>query len=256
MPMSATGELAGRVAIVTGGAVGIGRGIAMSLAEAGADVAISWLSHAAEGNTVVAEIENLGRRAFGFRFDASSPEDVTVGFADVVQALGRLDICVNNAGSLVGRASLPEMPDSHWEKVLRVNLNSTFLCSRAALAYLPDGGRIVNMSSSAAYNGGGAGCVAYATAKAGVIGFTRALAKEVAPKNITVNAVAPGLILDTPFHETFTPAEVKERIIKSIPLGKAGQPADVASAVRWLCGPGANWITGEVVQINGGQHFL
>jgi 3-oxoacyl-[acyl-carrier protein] reductase len=148
------------------------------------------------------------------------------------------------------------MPDAHWQDVLAVNMSSAFYSSRAALAHLPEGGRIVNMSSSAAFNGGGAGCVAYATSKAAVIGFTRALAKEVAPRRITVNAVAPGLILDTPFHERFTPATVQDRIIGAIPLGRAGEPADVASAVRWLCSPGAAWITGEVVQINGGQHFL
>jgi 3-oxoacyl-[acyl-carrier protein] reductase len=254
--MSAVGELTGRVALVTGGSVGIGRSVATGLAAAGADVAVTWLSHEAEGKAVVEEIAGLGRRAFGFRVDASSPAEVEGGLERVIEELGHLDVVVNNAGGLVGRANLDEMTDSHWEKVLAVNLSSAFFCSRAALPHLPDGGRIVNMSSSAAYNGGGAGCVAYATAKAGLIGFTRALAKEVAPRKITVNAVAPGLILDTPFHERFTPAAVQQRIIGSIPLGRAGRPADVASAVTWLCSPGADWITGEVVQINGGQHFL
>jgi 3-oxoacyl-[acyl-carrier protein] reductase len=254
--MSSSDELTGRVALVTGGAIGIGRSIALSLAAAGADVAVTWLSHEAEGKALVADIEGLGRRALCLRLDASSSEDVETGVSQVVQAMGGLDICVNNAGSLVGRVSVEEMPDAHWQDVLAVNMSSAFYSSRAALAHLPEGGRIVNMSSSAAFNGGGAGCVAYATSKAAVIGFTRALAKEVAPRRITVNAVAPGLILDTPFHERFTPATVQNRIIGAIPLGRAGEPADVASAVRWLCSPGAAWITGEVVQINGGQHFL
>jgi 3-oxoacyl-[acyl-carrier protein] reductase len=254
--MSFSGELAGRVALVTGGAVGIGRSIALDLAAAGADVAVTWLSHEAEGKALVAEIEGQGRRALALRLDASSSEDIAASLEQVVGTLGRLDICVNNAGGLVARVNVEEMADTHWQDVLAVNMNSAFYCSRAALAYLPEGGRIVNMSSSAAFNGGGAGCVAYATAKAAVLGFTRALAKEVAPRRITVNAVAPGLVLDTPFHERFTPAAVQDRIIGSIPLGRAGRPADVASAVRWLCSPGASWITGEVVQINGGQHFI
>lgn len=254
--MSSTGELAGRVALVTGGAVGIGRGIAVSLARAGADVVVTWLTHDAEGKALVEEIESLGRRAMGFRLDVSSSAEVGAGLARIAAQFGQLDICVNNAGGLVGRWSVDQLSDARWNEVLAVNISGTFYCSRAALAVMPDGGRIVNMSSSAAFNGGGAGCSAYATAKAAVLGFTRALAKEVAHRSITVNAVAPGLILDTPFHERFTPVAVRESVTRSIPLGRAGEPADVASAVRWLCSPGAAWITGEVVQINGGQLFL
>jgi 3-oxoacyl-[acyl-carrier protein] reductase len=254
--MSSPGELDGRTALVTGGAVGIGRSIAKSLAAAGADVAITWLSHDAAGKEVVEEIEALGRRSLGFHLDVSSSAEVEAGFAGITAALGPLDICVNNAGGLVGRATVDEMSDGRWHEVLAVNISSAFYCSRAALAAMPEGGRIVNMSSTAAFNGGGAGCVAYATAKAAVLGFTRALAKEVAHRQITVNAVAPGLILDTPFHERFTPVSVQQSVTRSIPLGRAGQPVDVASAVRWLCSPDASWITGEIVQINGGQHFL
>lgn len=253
--MPASLDLAGQVALVTGGAVGIGRSIATSLAAAGADVAITWMSHEGEGKAVVRQIEGLGRRAFGSLLDATSSADVEAGVARVRSALGRLDICVNNAGGLVGRSNVDRMTDAHWERVLAVNLSSAFYCTRAALAHLPDGGRIVNMSSLAAFNGGGAGGVPYATAKAALCGFTRAIAKEVAPRRITVNAVAPGFVLGTPFHEVFTPAALQEKIAGSIALGRAGQPADVAAAVTWLCSPAASWITGEVLQINGGHYF-
>jgi 3-oxoacyl-[acyl-carrier protein] reductase len=254
--MTMHGELYGRTALVTGGAVGIGRSIAMSLAEVGADVAVTWLTHDTEGKAVIEAIESLGRRALGLPLDVTSSAEVSAGISRIAASFGDLDICVNNAGGLVGRATLDEMPDDHWDEVLAVNVSSAFYCSRAALAHMPDGGRIINMSSTAAFNGGGAGCVPYATAKAALLGFTRALAKEVAHRHITVNAVAPGMILDTPFHERFTPVTVQESVTRSIPLGRAGRPADVASAVRWLCSPDTDWITGEVVQINGGQLFL
>jgi 3-oxoacyl-[acyl-carrier protein] reductase len=139
--------------------------------------------------------------------------------------------------------------------VISLNLDSAFYCTRAAIRHMRQGGRIVNVSSLAGHNGGSAGSIAYAAAKSGMFGFTRGLAKELAPRQITVNAVAPGLILDTPFHETFTPKDAQAVAISGIPLRRAGYPNDVASAVTWLCSPGAAWITGEVVNINGGQYF-
>ncbi len=256
MSASASRGLAGQVALVTGAAVGIGRAIAMSLALAGADLAITWMSHEREGQDVLRDIEMLGRRAVGSRLDATSSTEVEDVVGGLVRTLGRLDICVNNAGGLVGRANVDAMTDAHWERVLAINLTSAFHCTRAALGHLPNGGRIVNMSSLAAFNGGGAGSVPYATAKAALCGFTRALAKEVASRYITVNAVAPGFVGGTPFHEVFTPTALQEKIVGSIALGRAGQPTDVAAAVTWLCSPGAAWITGEVLQINGGHYFV
>jgi 3-oxoacyl-[acyl-carrier protein] reductase len=148
------------------------------------------------------------------------------------------------------------MSDEHWHEMIDVNLSSAFYCCRATLPYMQSGwGRIVNMSSLAARNGGGSGAVAYAAAKAGLLGLTRGLAKELAPKGITVNAVAPGLILETPFHETFNTEAGRQAAIAGIPLKRGGVPNDVAGAVLFLVSDLAAFITGEVTEINGGAWF-
>ena len=251
-----TDDASRKVAFVTGGAIGIGRDIVQRLAAAGCDVAFTWHSHAEEGAELVKQVEALGRRAVGFALDVTVSDDVEKAVEDIVGRLGRLDILVNNAGGLLARQEIQTMSDAHWHKVVALNLDSMFYCSRAAARHMRDGGRIVSVSSLAAHNGGSAGSVAYATAKAGMFGFTRGLAKELAARAITVNAVAPGLILDTPFHETFTPKDAQATAINAIPMRRAGYPKDVSSAVEWLCSEGAGWITGEIININGGQYFL
>jgi 3-oxoacyl-[acyl-carrier protein] reductase len=248
-------SLSGKIAFVTGGAIGIGREIAMELARSGADVAISWYSHEEEGKAVVADIEKLGRRCLGFRLDATNSADVTAAVDRIADEFGGLDILVNNSGGLLARQSTAGMTDEHWRNVMAVNLDSMFYCCRAAAAHLRDNGRVINIASLAGHNGGGNGSTAYAASKAAIFGFTRGLAKELAPRRITVNALAPGLILDTPFHETFTPKEAQNATIAGIPMGRAGYPPDVACAALWLCSEGAGWITGEIVNINGGQYF-
>lgn len=248
-------DFSGKVAFVTGGAIGIGREIALQFARSGADVALSWHSHESEGRAAVAEIEKLGRRALGFPLDATKSADVTAAVDKVADTLGGLDFVVNNSGGLLARHMIAEMSDEHWHKVLAVNLDSMFYCCRAAARHLRENGRIINIASLAGHTGGGSGSTAYATSKAAMFGFTRGLAKEMAPRGITVNALAPGLILDTPFHETFTPKDAQEATIAAIPMGRAGFPPDVASAAEWLCTEGAGWITGEVININGGQYF-
>jgi 3-oxoacyl-[acyl-carrier protein] reductase len=249
-------DLSGKVALVTGGAIGIGREIAMQLAREGADVAITWHSHADEGKSVVAEITKLGRKASGTMLDAMVSADVAKLVDQVVADFGGIDILVNNSGGLLARQEIGTMSDEHWHKVIALNLDSAFYCSRAAGKAMRNGGRIISISSLAAHNGGSAGSVAYAASKAGMFGFTRGLAKELAARGITVNAIAPGLILDTPFHEAFTPKDAQAIAIKAIPMQRAGYPDDVASAVTWLCSKGAGWITGEIININGGQYFL
>ena len=249
-------SLSGKIAFVTGGAIGIGREIALELARSGANVAVTWFSHEQEGQTIVAEIERLGRRCLGFRLDATKSADVTAAIDHIATEFGGLDILVNNSGGLLARQEIAGMSDEHWHNVLAVNLDSTFYCCRAAAAHLRNNGRIIHIASLAGHNGGGNGSAAYAASKSAMFGLTRGLAKELARRGITVNALAPGLILDTPFHENFTPKEAQNATIAGIPMGRAGYPPDVASAALWLCSEGASWITGEIININGGQYFV
>jgi 3-oxoacyl-[acyl-carrier protein] reductase len=248
-------NLAGKTGLVTGGNTGIGRAIALALAQAGADVALTYFSN--PGEQTVTAIRALGRKSLALRMDATDSEEVNQVVPQLARALdGHIDILVNNAGYLVGRVLVDEMSDEHWHTVINVNLTSAFACTRAALPYMRSGwGRIVNMSSLAARNGGGPGAVAYGAAKAGLIGFTRGLAKELAPRGITVNAVAPGLILETPFHDTFNTEEGRQAAIAAIPLRRGGVPNDVAGAVLFLVSDLAGFITGEVTEINGGAWF-
>jgi 3-oxoacyl-[acyl-carrier protein] reductase len=247
----------GKTALVTGGNIGIGRAVSLSLARCGADVALTYYAHRSHGEQTVAAIEQMGRHAIAFQLDATNSEQVNTVVAQAAQSLGgHIDILMNNAGHLVGRAAIADMTDDHWFKTINVNLTSTFFCTRAVLPYMNSGwGRIINMSSLAARNGGGNGATAYAASKAAVIAFTRGLCKEVADKGITVNAVAPGLILETPFHETFTSENVIESVISSTPLKRAGTPEDVANAVLYFVTHLGSFITGEIMDINGGAYF-
>jgi 3-oxoacyl-[acyl-carrier protein] reductase len=248
-------DLTGKKALVTGGAVGIGRSIALRLAECGADIALtSWIHDSSE---VRARLEAYGVRVFTARADLTSSADANQVVAAAADALGgRIDFLVNSVGGLVGRVPVKDMEDSHWHQVLDLNLSTVFYCSRAVLPFMTSpGGRIVSVSSLAAHTGGGAGAVAYGASKAGVLGFTRGLAKELGPEGITVNAVAPGLILDTPFHERFTPPDAQRRAIDEIPVGRPGQPIDVANAVVYLVSELGSFVNGEVIEINGGAWF-
>jgi 3-oxoacyl-[acyl-carrier protein] reductase len=248
-------NLTGKTALVTGGNTGIGQAIALALAQAGADVALTYFSN--PGEQTVTAIRALGRKSLALRLDATDSVEVNRVVPELARALdGHIDILINNAGHMVGRVPIAEMSDEHWHKVINVNLSSAFYCTRAALPYMrPGWGRIVNMSSLAARNGGGPGAVAYATAKAGLLGLTRGLARELAPRGITVNAVAPGLILETPFHDTFNTKEGKQAAIAAIPLRRGGVPNDVAGAVLFLVSDLAGFITGEITEINGGAWF-
>jgi len=250
-------DLVGRKALVTGGNIGIGRAIALALAECGADVAITYFSHKTEGEQTASDIRAMGRGAICLHLDATDSDQVRQVFAEAAKALGgHVDILINNAGHLVRRVPVGEMSDEHWHKVINVNLTSAFYCTRAVLPYMNTGwGRIVNTSSLAAHNGGGTGAVPYGAAKAGVIGLTRGLAKELAPLGITVNAVAPGFIEGTPFHDTFTSGEVRKAVIARNPLGRAGRPEDVAGAVLYFVSDLASYVNGEVAEINGGGWF-
>ena len=250
-------NLEGKTALVTGGNIGIGAGIAKALAQCGAQVAITYFSHEAEANDTVNALKGLCCDAAMLQLDATDSAQVKAVASQAAERMqGKIDILVNNAGHLVDRVQTDCMSDEHWHRVIDVNLSSAFYCTRETLPYMPEGGRIVNMASMAARNGGGNGTVAYAASKAGVIGLTRGLAKELAPRKITVNALAPGFIAETPFHETFTGFDNYAGIISGIPLGVAGLPPDVAGAVLYYVSDLGKWVTGQVAEINGGAWFV
>ena len=242
-----------RVALVTGGAGGLGRAIALRLAADGIAVAIGH--HATQADEVIAEIEAHGGEAVPLALDVTDRRRVDAAVAELVARLGRLDILVNNAGGLLARVTIDEMSDDHWLRVLELNLTGAFYCTRAAAPHLGRGGRIINVSSTAAQNGGGPGASAYAAAKAGIIGFTRAAAKEFGGRGVTVNAVAPGFIGDTAFHTTFSSPEAQQAMVAGTALGRAGTPADVAAVVAYLASPESGYMTGTVSDINGGSYF-
>ncbi len=247
-------NLKGKTAVVTGGNIGIGRAISLALARCGADVGITFYD---DDEQAAETIRAMGCQCPPMHLDATKSAEVNQVFTQMADALGgHIDILVNNAGHLVGRVSIAEMNDQHWDQVINVNLTSAFYCTRAVVPFMNRGwGRIVNMSSLAAHDGGGPGAVAYSAAKAGVAGLTRGTAKELAPRGITVNALAPGFIQGTPFHNTFTKEETQKAIVSKIPLGRGGTPEDVAGAVLFFVSELSCFVTGEITEINGGIWF-
>jgi 3-oxoacyl-[acyl-carrier protein] reductase len=243
----------GEVAWVTGSSKGIGQATVLGLAEQGCDVAVHYGGSEDEAKEVAEQIEAHGRDVLLVQGDVSDSEDVRRMTREIEEHYGRIDILVNNAGSMVERLTLAEMTEDVWDRVMDVNLKSVYLCSQAVLPVMKrqGKGRIINMTSVVARNGGSPSSFAYATAKGGVSTLTRAMAKELVSDGILVNAVAPGRI-DTPFHEEFTPDEKREEAAQQIPLGREGTAEEVVGAVLFLASPQANYILGEVIEVNGG----
>jgi 3-oxoacyl-[acyl-carrier protein] reductase len=242
------------VAWVTGSSTGIGAATAVALAQAGCRVAVHFNRSEGEAREVVERISSSGGEALLVGGDVGDAGEVERMAGEIEERYGRLDVLVNNAGSLIERRKLEEMTEDLWDRVMDVNLKSVFLCSKAVLPAMKrqGRGRIINMTSVAARNGGGPGSAAYATAKGGVSTLTRAMAKELVGEGILVNGVAPGIIT-TPFHERFTPPEMRERMTAGIPIGREGTPKEVAGAVVFLATPAADYLVGEIIEVNGGQ---
>jgi len=243
-------SLQGRVAIVTGAAQGIGRAIAETLAEAGADVVVADLDPTRSKDTVAA-VEKAGRKALNLKVNVADANDTKAMAEQVIKDWGKIDILVNNAG-ITRDGLLLRMKEEDWNLVLQVNLNGTFHCTKAVLQPMTKQryGRIVNIASIVGAMGN-VGQANYAASKAAVIGFTKTVAREYASRNVTVNAVAPGFI-DTAMTQGLA-AEVKEALQKQIPLARLGTPADIANAVRFLVSEDASYITGHVLHVNGGM---
>jgi 3-oxoacyl-[acyl-carrier protein] reductase len=245
-------SLKDRVALVTGASQGIGRATALALAAAGARV-VAVARNAEKLSTVVAEICDAGGEAIAVQMDVAEPEQIKAGFRQATERFSRLDILVNNAAITRDGLAVRMKPDD-WDAVLRTNLTGAHLCTQQALAVMmrQRHGRIINVTSVVAETGN-AGQANYVAAKAGLIGLTRAVATEIASRNITVNAVAPGFIV-SPMTDPL-PQTVKDVLLARIPLGRMGTDAEVAAAIVFLASDEAGYITGHVLDINGGMRM-
>ncbi|WP_066959622.1 SDR family NAD(P)-dependent oxidoreductase [Microbulbifer sp. Q7] len=247
-------KLQGKVAIVSGGARDIGKAVSLKLAAEGAKVVVNYFSNAQTAEETLAEIKAAGGEAIIAKGDMTKQADVASVVAAAQEAYGKtIDVLVNVAGGLVERKTIEEMDEEFFNKVIALNLNSTFLLTKAVVPHM-DGGAIVNLASQAGRDGGGPGASAYATSKGAVMTFTRAMAKELGPKNIRVNSLCPGMI-STTFHDTFTKDAVRENVANATPLKREGKAPEVADAVAYLASDEASFITGTNIDINGGLFF-
>ena len=242
--------LTGKTAVVTGGARGIGRAICIELAKQGANVVVNYSGSEDKAKQVVSEIEQLGAKAIAVQANVADSEAVDSMMKQAIEVFGTLDILVNNAG-ITRDNLLMRMKEQEWDDVVDTNLKGVFLCTKAVTRQMMKqrAGRIINISSIVGV-AGNPGQANYVAAKAGVIGLTKTCAQELASRNILVNAIAPGFI--TTEMTDSLPEELKEAMLKQIPLAKLGQPEDVAKAVVFFASDNANYITGQTLHIDGG----
>jgi 3-oxoacyl-[acyl-carrier protein] reductase len=247
-------DLSNKVALITGASSGIGAASAKALAALGADVAFTYHQNQGGAEKVREAIAQTGRKAIAIHADVRTTDQIQAMVTQVNEALGPINILVNNAGSLVARKANVEMSDELWNDVINLNLTSAMACTRAVAPSMIErkSGAIINVVSIAAHSGGGPGAGAYSAAKAGLIALTKSQAKELAPHGIRVNAISPGTI-DTPFHEVFSTPEMIKSTIATIPLGRIGTPEDCAKVVAFLASDAASFVVGETIEVNGGQ---
>jgi 3-oxoacyl-[acyl-carrier protein] reductase len=250
-------NLTNRVALITGASSGIGAAAAELLAELGARVAIGYYQNESGAEEVQARIANTGGTAITIRADVRKPDQIPSLVTHVAAELGPIDILVNNAGSLIERQKIAELTLERWDEVMDLNLKSAMLCSQTVAPSMIErkSGAIVNVVSIAGRTGGGPGAGAYASAKGGLIALTKAMAKELAPHGVRVNAISPGVI-DTPFHEVFSTPEMMRGFANSNPLGRVGTPQECATVIAFLASEAASFIVGETIEVNGGQLML
>ena len=248
-------SLENKVAIVAGGARDIGRAVSEKLAAAGAKVVVNYYNNEANGTDTVKAIEAKGGKAIAVKGDMTVQADIDKLVAAAESEYGgSIDILVNVVGGLVARKPLAEMDEEFFEHVMKLNVTSTFLTTKAVAPKMKAGSSIVNLASQAGRDGGGPGAAAYATSKGAVMTFTRAMAKELGPNNVRVNCVCPGMI-DTTFHDTFTKDEVRKNVAAGTTLRREGEAAEVADLVTYLASAESSFLNGASIDINGGTIF-
>lgn len=244
-------KLEGKAALVTGASRGIGREIALELAREGAKVAVNYSGSEAKANEVVDEIKSMGGEAFAVQCNVADGESVQTMVKETISQFGSLDILVNNAG-ITKDNLLMRMKESEWDDVININLKGVFLCTKAATRQMMKqrSGRIINISSIVGVSGN-PGQANYVAAKSGVIGLTKTAAKELAPRGITVNAVAPGFISTDMTDEL--PEDVRSEMLKQIPLNRMGDPKDIAGVVSFIASDASSYMTGQTFHVDGGM---